>query len=99
MADELRVWLGTSDKPHFVLPPREAFVVGCLDEIADAVCRNAPARELVARFVAIAQAIGPDRGPTLEMLRVALEYVGLGYETEGIDAFCARAGFVRVGDS
>jgi hypothetical protein len=102
MAVALRRWLEAhpGERPRFALPPPGILAIATLDQAVDIVARDAHARELVIGFCAIGRKIG-GRGaePTIMMLCVVLERVGLAAETAGLEEFEAFKFLSRGGDA
>jgi hypothetical protein len=86
-----RLWLAGRDKdepaPELRLPTVQGMWISvCIDQIT--IAKNAAARELVDLLCMVCvETMGPNRQPTVEMLRAVLQNVGLPYERAPLEAF------------
>jgi hypothetical protein len=92
-----RLWLAGREKsepaPAFRLPTEPGCAIGaCIDQIP--IAKNGAARELVDVLCMVTRTVGPDRQPTIEMLRVILQNVGIAYECAPLAEF---GRFVQMG--
>lgn len=72
---------GDLGKPLFAFGPKDTFVIAALDDCKEHVARNDAAR----RVVALACEGRGSRVPTLMMLRMVIEKLGLPFEEVSID--------------
>jgi hypothetical protein len=90
MIDALRaaLKLNPGNPPRFALPPRDVILAATVDQVEHIVARDPLARELCQIFCAIGVEIsGPGGQPSVTMLAVALDAVGLKAEQAAIEEF------------
>lgn len=83
--------------PRFAMPPREVGVVGCIDDVVDIIAKDDAARQLVGILCDIGVKIRPHGQPTILMLRVVLDTIGLPYEVAPMEEFAAKFPLVPIG--
>lgn len=82
MARDLRKAHAEGQELLFVMPPEEFMVIGELAQLGERFVRSEDARRLVQKF--IKDAPKDSQGPTVFMLRCALDHAGIPCEIVGL---------------
>lgn len=82
MAKDLREARAGGQELLFVMPPEELMVIGELAQLGERFVRSEDARRLVQKF--IQDAPEESQGPTVFMLRCALDHAGIPCEVVGL---------------
>lgn len=83
----LRAWLEANpdrERPRFRFPPRDIAVLGSMKDIGYRLALNETARELVAGWLELKEALGLNDYATVMMVRTALDMTGIEWETCGL---------------